>query len=153
MMLQQKVSPEAFVVKNSTTLLLLIFMVAIGFTILLFFYPGHAFLGSNFWPLVALPGLLALACGYKLIFNSPILKIDKQGIIFYRSGIKLQWQQMETAYTWIQPEAQQDAKDLLTVKYIDHQQNALLEINFEITGSMSKSIEQVSEAIDFYKPH
>jgi|GEM_PF-5092364 len=142
--------PFTFQVSDSITVLLITCVVAAFFAVLLCFYPGQAFLKDMFWPLVALPALLSLGTGYKLLTRKPILQIDSKGILFFRSGITVSWEQVQSAQLVVVGEGD-DAEDYLLVKYINAQRTAILETDFHITGAMNKTPAEVMAAIEFFK--
>lgn len=142
-----------FQVCDSLTVLLLCCGVGILFTVLLFFYPGQAFLGANFWPLIALPAALAIGCGIKLLIRKPILQVDAAGIRFYRSGIFIEWKRLQSAeVVLIKEDATDEGIEYLVVKYADKQSSALLKLDFEVTGGMDKTGAEIGASIVKYRP-
>ncbi len=140
-----------FQVHHSVILLAITCGVAVLFGVLLCFYPGPEFLGSTFWPLIALPAALALGTGYKLIVRKPILQIDSKGITFFRSKIVVTWAQLQSAHVTAVAKGDDDTDDYLQVKYINAERTAIVETDFLISGSMDKSPAQVMAAIQFFQ--
>lgn len=140
-----------FQVSDSVMILLITFIVAVFFAILLCFYPGPEFLGSNFWPLIALPGALALGTGFKLVTRKPILQIDKDGIRFFRSKIFISWSQMQEAKVITFDKGDGETEDKLVVNYINAERSSVLQTDFVITDSMNKTSGEVMAALEFFR--
>ena len=139
-----------FQVSDSITVLLITFIVAVFFAVLLCFYPGPEFLGANFWPLIALPGLLALGAGYKLLTRKPIVQVDTTGIRFFRSKIWITWAQVRSAQVVTVDQGDGDTEDYLVVKYLNAEGNAIVETDFMITAAMNKTSGEITAAIAFF---
>ncbi len=136
-----------FEVKDSLTVLLIIFAVAVLFATLMCYYPGKAYLKGNFWPLFALPALLAAGCLFKILSPKTILRIDAEGFRFFRSGIIVSWQDLQSAIITEEDEGDGQTATFLKIKYCDPAQNQLLETNFPISGSMNKTASEIMQAI------
>lgn len=142
----------SFQIKDSFTILGITCAVGIFFAVLLCYYPGKEFLGNDFWPLFALPALLALGCGIKILLNKTIVRIDTNGINFYRSKIFIPWAKIQSVRVFELNAGTDDAEDHLVVKYFDHNKKDLLQIDFVLTGAMNKTPDDVKKAINSYMP-
>ena len=152
-MQEKKISKSNyFQIKDSFTILAITCAVGIFFAVLLCYYPGKEYLGNDFWPLFALPALLALGCGTKILMNKSIVRIDTNGINFFRSKIFIAWAQVQSVRVLELNEGTDDAEDYLVVKYIDHTKKELLQIDFLITGAMNKTPEDLKQAINNFMP-
>jgi len=140
-----------FQIGHSITALLITCVVAGFFMGLLCFYPGPEFMGSGFWPVLALPGLLCLGTGYKVLFRKPIVQIDGKGITFFRSKIFIAWQQMQSAQVLSVDKGDGDPEDFLVVKYINAQGTNIVQTDFKLTGTMNKQPDEVMGAIKFFE--
>lgn len=142
---------NAFEVKDSLTVLLIIFVIAVLFATLICYYPGKAYLKGNFWPLFALPALLASGCLFKILSSRIILRVDAIGLRFFRSGIIVSWQDLQSAILTEEDEGDGEIATFLKIKYSDPVQNQLFETNFLISGSMNKTASEIIEAIAVFQ--
>lgn len=140
---------KEFLVKDSFAVLLIVFLVALFFAILLCYYPGPEFLGSFFLPMLALPSLLALGCGIKLVFRKPIVKVNDEGIYFSRSAKFIPWPSIKRVWFSLESQDEDAALPLLKVRYLN-QQHELTETAFALTGSMDKTETQMMNAIEHF---
>lgn len=145
---------SALQVKYSTFILGVTFCASSFFAILLCFYPGKEFLGNNFWPIFGLFAILALGTLIKIIFQSPILQIDENGIKFFRSKLFIPWQKVNKAgFIGLAVDGDKDdEKRFLVVQYLDEERKELMEIDFSVTGLMNKNEEEIAAALEKYYP-
>lgn len=143
---------SALQVKYSSFILAVTFFASSFFAVLLCFYPGKEFLGTNFWPIFGLFAILALGTLIKIIFQSPILQIDEKGIKFFRSKLFIPWHKVQKAgFVGLAVDGDSsDEKRFLIVQYVDEKRQELMEIDFSLTGLMNKNEEQIAAALDTF---